>query len=176
MQQHVLDDGVGALAVLHDLGEVVLQKPGQLIDLGADLVGDRSLLQDIIELVGEFDRQRREIVDEIERVLDLVGDAGGELAERGQLLGLDQAVLRGAQIVQRFGKLARALLDLLEQVDIRDRDHRLIGEGFDGLDLPRREGSRMRLAQDYCADDLAVAQQWHRQQGTRSAESSRSFS
>ena len=50
-------------------------------------------------------RQRREIVDEIERVLDFVRDAGGELAERGELLRLDEAVLRLAQVVERGGEL-----------------------------------------------------------------------
>ena len=33
MQQHVLDDGVGALAVLHDLVEIALQHIGNLADL-----------------------------------------------------------------------------------------------------------------------------------------------
>ena len=44
----------------------------------------------------------REIIDEIERVLDLVRDAGGELTKRGEFLRLDQAILRGAQVLQRF--------------------------------------------------------------------------
>ena len=35
MQQHVLDDGVGALAVLHDLVEIALQRIGDLADLCA---------------------------------------------------------------------------------------------------------------------------------------------
>ena len=38
MQQHVLDDRVGALAVLHDLVEIALQRIGNLADLGAQLV------------------------------------------------------------------------------------------------------------------------------------------
>ena len=37
MQQHVLDDGVGALAMLHDLFEIVLQHAGQFVDFFADL-------------------------------------------------------------------------------------------------------------------------------------------
>ena len=56
----------------------------------------------VLQLVDQFDREAREVVDEIERVLDLVGDAGGQLAERGELLGLHQTVLRGAQILQRL--------------------------------------------------------------------------
>ena len=62
-------------------------------------------------------------------------DAGGELAERGQLLGLHQAILRGAEIVERLRQLARARLHLLEQLDVLDRDHGLIGEGVAQLDL-----------------------------------------
>ena len=59
--------------------------------LSVDLHSAKSFPQ----FVDQFDRDTREIVDEIERVLDLVGDTGGQLTERGQLLGLDQAVLRG---------------------------------------------------------------------------------
>ena len=82
----------------------------------------------LAQFVDQFDRDGREIVDEIERVLDLVGDAGGQLAERSELLGLHQAVLRSAQILQRFRQLARALLFGFEQPHILDRDHRLVGE------------------------------------------------
>ena len=35
MQQHVLDDRIGALAVLYDLVEIALQRVGDLADLGA---------------------------------------------------------------------------------------------------------------------------------------------
>ena len=87
-----------------------------------------AVLQRVVQLVGQFGRQRREIVDEVERVLDLVRDAGGELAERGQLFGLHQTVLRGAEVVQRGGKLLGARLHLVEQPHILDRDHRLVGE------------------------------------------------
>jgi hypothetical protein len=64
-----------------------------------------------------------------------VRDTGGELPERSQLLGLHQAVLRGPEIVQRSGKFAGALLHLIEQSRVLDRDHCLIGEGFQQLDL-----------------------------------------
>ena len=100
MQQHVLDDRVGALAVLHDLVEIALQHIGDLVDLGAQLVVEMYAAKRLAQFVDEFDRDGREIVDEIERVLDLVGDAGGQLTERGELFGLHQAVLRGAQVFQ----------------------------------------------------------------------------
>ena len=54
----------------------------------------------LLQLVEQFDRQPGEIVDEIERVLDLVGDPGGQLAERGHLLGLDQIGLRRLQFAR----------------------------------------------------------------------------
>jgi hypothetical protein len=40
MQQHVLDDGIGALAVLYDLLQIVLQHPRQFVDLAANLAGE----------------------------------------------------------------------------------------------------------------------------------------
>ena len=75
---------------------------GELVDLLARLVVERGRLQNVVQLVDQFRRQRGEIIDEVERVLDLVRDARGELAERSQLLGLDQAILRGAQFVERL--------------------------------------------------------------------------
>ena len=99
------------------------------------LISARSLLsrlrsgKRLPQFVNEFDRDRREIVDEIERVLDLVRDAGGQLTERGELLGLDQAVLRGAQVLQRLRQFARAGLNAFEQAHVLDRNRRLVGEG-----------------------------------------------
>ena len=54
----------------------------------------------LLQLVQQLDRQPGEVVDEVERVLDLVGDAGGQLAERRHLLGLDQTGLRRLQFAQ----------------------------------------------------------------------------
>ena len=68
-----------------------------------------------------------------------MGDAGGELAERSELFGLHQPILRGAQIFQRKRQLLSPFLNLLEQLHIRYRDDGLVGENFDGLNLPRRE-------------------------------------
>ena len=131
---------VGALAVLHDLFEIALQHLRQLVDLFARLVVERGRLEHVVQFVDQFGRQRREIVDEIERVLDLVRDAGGELAERGELLGLDQAILRGAQILERVRQLSGALLHLLEQPHVLDRDRGLVGKGRDKFDLLLGEG------------------------------------
>ena len=109
-------------------------------------LGERRLLQNAAQFVHQLARQRREIVDEIEWVLDLVGDAGGQLAERCEFLGLDETVLRLAQIVERGCELVRAGLDLVEQAHVLQRDDRLVGEGLDDLDLPVAEMDRVRHA------------------------------
>ena len=102
--------------MVHDFGEIILQHPGHLIDLArASSRSSTAGFRASFEFVGQFARQRGEIVDEVQRVLDLVSDTRGELAERGQLLGLDQTILRGAQIVKRFRQLARPRLDAFEQ-------------------------------------------------------------
>ena len=62
------------------------------VDIGALVLverGDRRR-RGLLQLVEQLDREAGEVVDEVERVLDLVRDAGGQLAERGHLLGLDQ--------------------------------------------------------------------------------------
>ena len=138
MQQHVLDDGIGALAVLHDLFQIVLQKPRQLIDFGADLLRELSWLEHVVQLVSQFGRKGGEIVDEVERVLDLMRDAGGELAERSEFFGLHQAVLRGAEVVEGFGEIVRALAQFVEQAGVLDRDNGLVCEVLQ----PSRSASR----------------------------------
>ena len=44
-------------------------------------------------------------------------------------------------LLQRLGEVAVARLQLLEQADVLDRDHRLVGEGLEQLDLPVGNGS-----------------------------------
>ena len=171
MQQHVLDDGIGALAVLDHFPEIVLQEAGQFIDFLADIVGKGGRLERIVQFIGQFRRKRREIIDEIERVLDLVGDAGGELTEGGEFLGLHQAVLRGAQFVQRGRQLPGACLYLIEQPYILDRDHRLVGEGLEQLDVffGKSAGLLARHA-DY-PDRRSVAHQRREQHAAIAAQS-----
>ena len=111
------------------------------------------------QFVDEFGGDRREIVDEIERVLDFVRDASGQLTERGELLCLDQAVLRGAQILQRLRQFARASFHAFEQARILDRHHRLVGKGLQQIDGGFCELAR-RLAPDHQrTDDVVGAEQ-----------------
>src|SRR5580704_15577311 len=107
MQEHILDDRIGALAVLYNLGEVAVDGADQFVRLAVGRLVDGAPLDRLGELADELARQGREIVDEIERVLDFMRDARRELAEGGELLRLDQAVLRLAQIVERGGELSR---------------------------------------------------------------------
>ena len=98
MQQHVLDDRIGAFAVLHHFLEVAFKHMGQFVELFPGLAIDCCGLKNIVHLLDQLGRQRREIIDEIKRVLDLMGDAGGELSQRRHLLGLDQVRLRRLQV------------------------------------------------------------------------------
>ena len=92
--------------MLHDLVEIALQRIGDLADLCAQLTVEVRASKGLPQFVDEFDRDGGEIVDEIERVLDLVRDAGGQLPERGKLLRLDKAVLGSSQILQRSCQFA----------------------------------------------------------------------
>ena len=110
-------------------------RPRQFIDFVPDLVGERGGGKQIVQFIRQLRRKRCKVVDEIERVLDLVRDAGGELAEGSQLLGLHQAILGGAQVVEGSGEFPGALLDFVEQADVFDRDHGLVGKRCNQLDL-----------------------------------------
>ena len=55
-------------------------------------------------------------------------------------------------LLQRFGKLARARLHLVEQPHVLDRDHRLVGEGGHQLDLLVGERAHRRALQNDHAD------------------------
>ena len=90
----------GALAVLHHLVEIALQHIRDFTDFRAQLGVELRAAQRLPQFVDQLNRDGREIIDKIERVLDFVGDAGGELAERREFFCLHQAVLRGAQVLQ----------------------------------------------------------------------------
>ena len=56
MQQHVLDDRVGALAVLHDFVEITLQHIRKLADLGAQLAVEVRAIERHPQFVDKFHR------------------------------------------------------------------------------------------------------------------------
>src|SRR5262249_53373752 len=65
-------------------------------------------------------------------------------------------------LLQRLGKLARALLLGLEQPNVLDRDHRLVGKGADKLNLPVRKRRDLCFPQGYYSEWNALAQQRNR--------------
>ena len=95
--------------MLGDFFEVAGQHVDRLVDLGARVVveGLQGRGRDLLQFLQQLDRQCGKIVDEVERVLDLVRDAGGQLAERRHFLRLHQAGLRCFQVGERlFGRVA----------------------------------------------------------------------
>ena len=85
-----------------DFFEIVLEQLGES-STSARILSIGAGASRFVQFVREFGGQRREVVDEVEGVLDFVRDAGGELTERGDFLGLHQAVLRAAEVVERAG-------------------------------------------------------------------------
>ncbi len=72
-------------------------------ELGHALPRDAVVLQDPAHEGGEVEDAR-------ERVVDLVGDAGRELAERGEAVGLEEAPLRLLELGGALGDLGLELL------------------------------------------------------------------
>ena len=125
------------------------------------------------QFVYEFDRDGREIVDKIERVLDLVRDTGGQLAQRRKLLRLDQAVLGSAEVLQRFRQFARSGLNTLEQSHVLDRDRGLVGKGRNQFNLFIGEWPDFGTRQRQDADRDALAKHRNAEDGAKTAQSLR---
>ena len=85
MLQHRLHDAVGTFAVLGDLFQVALVSGADDVITSARTVSvtqrrwGRAASRNSLD---QFDGQRGEIVDEVQRVLDLVRDAGGSSRAR----------------------------------------------------------------------------------------------
>ena len=123
-RQHVLDDLVGALAVLADALEVAGEIACDLVDqraallvflfvLPVALAGRLQLLQKLLQ---QLFRDFREVLDEVQRVPDLVSDARGQLAKGGQLLPHDDLVLGAVQAGQRIFELRVLALELVGEL------------------------------------------------------------
>ncbi len=67
-------------------------------------VADGALLF-LGQLVEQLPAHIGKVGDEVERVLDFVGNAGRQLAQAGHLLALNQLVLGYAQLLQRVAQL-----------------------------------------------------------------------
>ena len=102
MREHAPHDAVRPQAVLDDLAEARVELPGDVVQLLAGLLVELlpGVVEDLLHLLGELARDLREVLDEVERVLDLVGDPGRQLAEGGQLLLEDHLVLGAPKVGQ----------------------------------------------------------------------------
>src|SRR3989454_211832 len=90
----------------------------------ADLLRGLTQLADDLLLVrpaelDEVDRVAHEQADVVQGIVELVGDAGGELAENGKLAGLDELLLFVAQLVFAPPHLGRGLLQVSHDVNHR---------------------------------------------------------
>jgi hypothetical protein len=112
--EHALDDTVGALAVLGDLVEVAAQHFDHFVNRRTLVVAEGRYRRGrcLPQFQQQFARQLGEVVDKIERVLDLVRDAGGQLTERRHLLRMDEAGLSRLQLLQGALAVSRADLGL----------------------------------------------------------------
>jgi len=104
--QHATHDGRGAPAVLRDFEQVLL-KVGQQFGFQGGVAGGPVLL--FFQLGHQLGAHLGKVVDEVEWVLNFVGNTGGELAQAGHFFGLHQLGLRRAQLgegrAQGFGLL-----------------------------------------------------------------------
>src|SRR5262249_51152340 len=123
--------GIGTSAVLHDLIQIASQRVRQFFDLGALFFVGINVLEGVLQFVNEFGRDPGEIVDEIERVLDLVCDTCGKLTKRCQFLRLHQAVLRCSQVIQGSCKFVGPFAQFIEQPCILNGDYALSCEVLD---------------------------------------------
>jgi hypothetical protein len=96
----------------------------------------------------------------LEHRLELAGRSADDLEHLGG---------RGL-LLQRLGELAGARLDLVEQPHVLDRDHRLVGEGGDQVDLLLRERLDPGAGQEQHADRGSLAQQRNAERGAIVAE------
>jgi len=99
-----------------DASQVLLEVAGDLGDVVGLIVGRRRICDGLEQFFEQFIGRLGEVLDEVQRVADLVGDAGSHLAEGGQLLVGHDLVLRAVQVGQRLGELRVALAQLARQL------------------------------------------------------------
>lgn len=83
MLQHRLDDPVRALAMLGGRFQVTCQCHDDVVHFVPPILVQRGLgrFDRILQFVQQFNGDFREVIDEVQRVLDFMCDAGGELAQ-----------------------------------------------------------------------------------------------
>ena len=74
-----------------------------------------------------------------------------------------------AQNLTRRRLLLQRLLEFLEQPDVLDGDHGLIGEGFKQLDLRRGEGTHLGATRDQCSNEFPLLTKGNGQESAQAA-------
>ena len=171
MQQHVFDDGIGALAVLHDLFEVAVQHVHELVDLGTRFV---------VELHAPCSASRNSSMSSTETAEKLLTKLSGFLISWA-MPAVNWPSEASFSVCTRRSCAVRksssdplssrgARLHLVEQPHVLDRDHRLVGEGGDQLDLLVGERPHRCSDQRHDADWDAFAHERDAEHGTNAAE------
>ena len=116
--EHVMDDAVGAFAVLVYTLQVAGQIVRDILDQGPLGVAESRpvLIDNFQQFRHHFHGDLREVIDEIQGVSDLMGDAGGELAQGRQLFLHDDLVLGPAQLDQHAFQLIVLVLQVFRQL------------------------------------------------------------
>ena len=97
-----------------------------------------------------------------------LGDADDGVERRAQLVAHVGEELR--LVLARLCELAALVLDFVEQPHVLDRDHRLVGEGRDQLDLLVGERPHLGARQRENADRHAFAQHRNAEHGAKTAQ------
>ena len=122
-RQHVAHDAVGAVAVMADAAEILGQVLLHLVHHPALFVGQRlaHLLQHLVELFEQLLGGFREVLHEVERILDLVRHPRRQLAQGGEFFLRHHLILGALQFGQRPLQLlvlaAQFLGELLHEVE-----------------------------------------------------------
>ena len=140
----------------------VLRKVLDVLGLGIVGAGDVVLpvVQPEEESIFRLAKPPRCVEDHINNGLDI-----------GRRAADDTQHLRGrGLLLQCFGKVAGARLHLVEQAHVLDRDHRLVGESSDQLDLLGRKRLGRRSRHRHDAHAASLSKQWNSEHCTESAE------
>ena len=116
--QHAAHDAVGSGAVLPDLVQIDLEVVENLLDLlcQVEFLIVLRLVDDFANLVNQLRGNLREVLDEVQGVLDLVSDPSGKLAQGRQLLLGNDLLLGPLQLLQGLFQCLVFGIELLGQL------------------------------------------------------------
>ena len=129
--------------VLHDA-----RRPGGLVG------DDRESAADVRRHFRTLQQQVGLAEDRRQRIVDLVGDPGGQLADGGELLGVDQLGLRAAQLLEAVHRLR-------VEARVVERDTDLVGGRLHQRHLALAERLAGLAAERQRAQDAAAAVDRH---------------